>query len=108
MDLAPYIEVHSDVMAGKPCLKGTRIPVHLVLEKLAAGETTDEILVAYPQLTEDHITAALQYGASLVSEEIESRALEGLNSGAAIEVGPGYWGKKHLGLDERLKRLRAE
>jgi hypothetical protein len=37
-------------------------------------------------------------------EELEALALEGLNSGAPIEVGPGYWEEKHRRLDERLKR----
>ncbi|MEP6540100.1 MAG: DUF433 domain-containing protein [Bryobacteraceae bacterium] len=55
-----YIEIRPHVMAGKPCLKGTRIPVYLVLEKLAAGETTAEILAAYPQLTKDHVTCCLE------------------------------------------------
>jgi uncharacterized protein (DUF433 family) len=50
-------------MMGKPCFKGTRIPVYLVLEKLAAGETRAEILGAYPQLQDEHIIAALQYEA---------------------------------------------
>ena len=57
-------------MFGKPCLKGTRIPVHLILEKLGAGETAEEILAAYPQLTPNHIRAALQYAARLASDEI--------------------------------------
>jgi uncharacterized protein (DUF433 family) len=57
-------------MMGKPCLKGTRIPVYLVLEKLGAGETAEEILAAYPQLTKDHIIAAFQYAAALASNEI--------------------------------------
>lgn len=57
-------------MLGKPCLKGTRIPVYLVLEKLAAGETTEQILAAYPQLTHRHISATLEYAAKLASEEI--------------------------------------
>ena len=57
-------------MKGKACLKGTRIPVYLVLEKLAAGETADQILDAYPQLKREHISAALQYAAKLASEEI--------------------------------------
>jgi|GEM_PF-3834273 len=39
MEIPSLIEIRSDVMAGKPCLKGTRIPVYLVLEKLGAGET---------------------------------------------------------------------
>jgi uncharacterized protein (DUF433 family) len=70
MELPENIEIRSDVMMGKPCLKGTRIPVYLVLEKLGAGESVDEILAAYPQLTKDHIIAALQYAAALASSEI--------------------------------------
>jgi len=70
MDLPANIEIRSDVMMGKPCLKGTRIPVYLILEKLGAGETVEEILTTYPQLTKDHITAALQYAANLASNEI--------------------------------------
>jgi uncharacterized protein (DUF433 family) len=70
MDLPQNIEVRPDVMMGKPCLRGTRIPVYLILEKLGAGETAEEILAAYPQLTKDHITAALQYAASLASNEV--------------------------------------
>jgi uncharacterized protein (DUF433 family) len=70
MQLPRQIEIRPDVMMGKPCLKGTRIPVYLVLEKLAAGETARQILAAYPQLTNDHITAALQYAAWLANDEI--------------------------------------
>jgi uncharacterized protein (DUF433 family) len=70
MDLPQNIEIRPDGMMGKPCLKGTHIPVYLVLEKLGAGETAEEILVAYPQLSKDHITAALQYAAGLASNEI--------------------------------------
>ena len=70
MELPPYIEIRPDVMLGKPCLKGTRIPVYLVLEKLAAGETAEQILAAYPQIRRDHVSAALQYAANLPSEEI--------------------------------------
>jgi uncharacterized protein (DUF433 family) len=58
MQLPRQIEIRPDVMMGKPCLKGTRIPVYLVLEKLAAGETTGQILAAYPQFANDHIAAA--------------------------------------------------
>ena len=70
MDLLLNIEIRPDVMMGKPCLKGTRIPVYLVLEKLGTGETAEEILVAYPQLTKENITAVLQYAAGLASNEI--------------------------------------
>lgn len=57
-------------MMGKPCLKGTRIPVYLVLEKLAAGETNQDILAAYPQLKPEHIKASLEYAARLAANEI--------------------------------------
>lgn len=67
MDQAEHIEVRRKVMMGKPCLKGTRIPVYLVLEKLAAGETSHEILAAYPQLRPEHIEASLEYAARLAT-----------------------------------------
>ncbi len=70
MDLPEYIEIRPDVMMGKPCLKGTRIPVYLILEKLAAGETAEQILAAWPQITPEHVSASLQYAAKLAIEEI--------------------------------------
>ncbi len=70
MDLPPNIEIRPDVMMGKPCLKGTRIPVYLILGKLGGGETQEEILSAYPQLAKAHITAALRYAAGLANKEI--------------------------------------
>ena len=65
-----YIEVRSNVMLGKPCLEGTRIPVYLILEKLAAGESAQRILVSYPQLKPEHIQACLEYAARLAAEEV--------------------------------------
>ena len=53
-------------------MKGTRIPVYVILEKLGAGETSEEILDAYPQLTKDHMTAALQYAAILARKEVDA------------------------------------
>ena len=70
MDLPDLIEIRSDVMVGKPCLKGTRKPVYLILEKLAAGETTEEILLMYPKITRSHVGAALQYAADIAREDI--------------------------------------
>ena len=55
------IVVDPDIMLGKPVLAGTRITVELILEKLAAGETMEQILEEYPQLTRDGILAALAY-----------------------------------------------
>lgn len=62
METTRYIEVRPDVMMGKPCLRGTWIPVYLIVEKLGAGETVEEILAAYPQLTREHVDAAREFG----------------------------------------------
>jgi uncharacterized protein (DUF433 family) len=50
-------------MMGKPVIKGTRITVELILEKLGAGETIEQILEAHPHLTREGIQAALSFGA---------------------------------------------
>ena len=70
MKLPPRIEAKPDVMMGKPCIKGTRIPVYLILQKMAAGEGADELLAAYPQLTQQDLHACLEYAAALAGEEI--------------------------------------
>jgi uncharacterized protein (DUF433 family) len=70
MHFPEWIEARSDVMMGKPCLKGTRIPVYLILEKLAAGETSEILLAAYPQLRTEHIKASLEYAARLAADEV--------------------------------------
>ena len=55
------IETNSAVMMGKPVIAGTRITVELILEKLAAGETVEQILDAHPRLTREAVSAALLY-----------------------------------------------
>ncbi|MBF8264315.1 MAG: protein of unknown function DUF433 [Dehalococcoidia bacterium] len=50
------------IMMGKPVIAGTRITVELILEKMAAGETEDQILEAHPRLTREAISAALDFG----------------------------------------------
>jgi uncharacterized protein (DUF433 family) len=70
MKLPLRIEAKPDVMMGKPCIKGTRIPVYLILQKMAAGESTEQILIAYPQLTSQDLSACLEYAAALAGEEI--------------------------------------
>ena len=50
MKLPEGIKVDPEIMMGKPCVKGTRIPVYVLLQKMAAGETEAELLKAYPQL----------------------------------------------------------
>ena len=55
--------IHSDpaIMMGKPVVAGTRITVELILEKLAAGETVEQLLTAHPRLTREGVLAALQF-----------------------------------------------
>lgn len=58
------------VMHGQACVRGTRIPVSVVLGCLADGMTAEAILDQYPSLTADGIHAALSYGAALAAEEL--------------------------------------
>ncbi len=63
MDINSKIEINPEIMMGKPVIRGTRITVELILEKLAAGESPKDILKAHPRLTEESIHAALSYAA---------------------------------------------
>ena len=63
MTLLALIEVRPGVRSGKPCFIGTRIAVYDVLEYLAGGMTTAEIVDDFPELTEDHVRAALEFAA---------------------------------------------
>jgi len=58
------------VMMGKPVIKGTRITVELILEKLASGETAEQILEAYPHLTREGIQAALSFAAETLRYDV--------------------------------------
>ena len=60
---ASLIESNPNVMMGKPVVAGTRITVELIVEKLAAGESVEQILEAYPHLTREAIHAALTFAA---------------------------------------------
>jgi uncharacterized protein (DUF433 family) len=62
------IQTDPAVMMGKPVVAGTRITVELILEKLAAGETPEQILEAHPRLTRESILAALAYAAEPLQE----------------------------------------
>ena len=55
------IEVNPEILLGKPCIAGTRIPVYLILNLLASGYTPERIIEAYPGLTREDIVAALSY-----------------------------------------------
>jgi uncharacterized protein (DUF433 family) len=63
------IAVSPDVCHGKPCIKGTRIMVSIILDYLATGDSVEEILQQYPTLSHDDVRAAQAYAAWLAREE---------------------------------------
>ncbi len=70
------IEITPNICHGKACIKGTRVPVHIILDLLAAGETEENILKAYPQITKEDVLECLLYAAMLASEEVIPIKLE--------------------------------
>lgn len=63
------IEINPSVMAGKPVIKGTRIPVYLILDLLAAGKKPEDIIAEYPNLNEADIAAAVEYASDILKRE---------------------------------------
>jgi uncharacterized protein (DUF433 family) len=63
------IEIDAAILIGKPVIRGTRIPVELVLRKLSEGASEADLLDAYPRLTREDIQAALAYAADLIAHE---------------------------------------
>jgi uncharacterized protein (DUF433 family) len=70
MKLPEGIKVDPEIMMGTPCVKGTRIPVCVLLQKMAAGEAEGELLKAYPQLSKADLMAVWEYAARAAAEEI--------------------------------------
>ena len=68
--LLERVTIDPGICGGKPCIKGTRIWVSLILDLLADGVTEAELLVEYPQLTYEDVLAAIAYGAELARERI--------------------------------------
>jgi len=68
--LAERIEVNPKILAGQPVIKGTRIPVSLILGYLAAGSTFDDIIKEFPDLTHEQIAACLDYARDLSEFEV--------------------------------------
>ena len=64
------IQSNPAVLAGKPVIAGTRITVELILEKLASGESTEQLLQAHPRLTRDGIKAALAFAAEALKADV--------------------------------------
>jgi uncharacterized protein (DUF433 family) len=71
MDWRERISVDPEICHGKPCIKGTRVMVSIVLDYLSAGESEEEILKQYPTLKTEDIRAAVAYAAWLAHEEEE-------------------------------------
>jgi len=69
--MARRIEVNPEIMVGKPTIKGTRIPVYLILNLVAHGYNFERIIKAYPELTKEDIKAALEYAEKAVRYELE-------------------------------------
>jgi len=67
LELGERVEVNPKILGGKPVIKGTRIPVYLILELLSAGYSFKRIINAYPTLTEDDVKAAVNYAAQIVN-----------------------------------------
>ena len=63
------IEINPEICHGKPCIKGTRIMISLILEWLEEGKTFEEIIEAYPNLSNDDISAAIRYARKTLEEE---------------------------------------
>lgn len=69
---AMFARIFSDpaILAGKPCIKGTRISVELILEWIASGATAEQITQAYPQLTAEDVSEAVSYAARFLENEV--------------------------------------
>ena len=70
IDWHKHISVDPEIHHGEPCIKGTRVPVSMIVGSVADGMSLDEIIDAYPQLKQESIRAALAYAADIVRQEV--------------------------------------
>jgi uncharacterized protein (DUF433 family) len=70
MTAGDRIEINPSIMLGKPVIRGTRIPVEILIRKLSEGATEADLLDAYPRLTSADIRAALGYAADSLAHEM--------------------------------------
>lgn len=68
-ELLKRIMINPKIMLGKPVIKGTRLTVEIIVEKLAYGETIEDLTRDYPFITEDDVRAALLYAAKRLAHE---------------------------------------
>ena len=69
MTAIPRITSDPKICGGDPCIKGTRIPVHIILSHLAAGESKEAVLTQFPKLAAEDIRACLEFAAYLSTEK---------------------------------------
>ena len=69
MNWSYRVEINPAVMLGKPVIRGTRVPVELILRRISEGATESDLLESYPHLTPDDIRAAVGFAADLLAEE---------------------------------------
>jgi len=63
------ISIEPGIMSGKPCIRGTRIPIYIILNLIAGGYSLDKVLETYPQLTREDVLAAISYAGFLTERE---------------------------------------
>ena len=97
------ISIKPDVCHGRPCIKGTRIWVSLVLDFLAGGATVDEIMREYPQLGREDVLACIAYGAE---DEVNVAArLRFLGDGFGVGLGSSGTGEDPVLLSDSTHRM---
>lgn len=69
MNWKDHIEVNPAVLVGKPIIKGTRISVELILDRLADGWSMEDVLASYPHISREDVLAALSFASELFKEE---------------------------------------
>ena len=77
------ISIDPKVCHGQACIKGTRLPVHLILRMLADGDTINEMLREYPSLIREDILACFDYAAVLAEEEVSPLKMFSISNGSA-------------------------
>ncbi|MEX2379996.1 MAG: DUF433 domain-containing protein [Vicingaceae bacterium] len=70
IDWKSHIESVPEKLYGKPVIKNTRVPVDLILKKLASGDTINDLIEAYPKIKKEDITACLLFAADAIKNEV--------------------------------------
>ena len=76
-DLLDRVSIDPEVCGGQPCIRGTRVYIAILLDSLAEGLTSEQIIEHYPSLTTDDIRAAVAYAAELTRENVWKVAATG-------------------------------